>query len=822
MSVTDESPASVTGMSRTQRLGTKADEWALSSDSEIARDHFARVASSGRVDFEELLELVKEGDVSGLRPNWTARLARLVALQAVDEESRDRATNFLSQVLAAFPNLPDGVTYRKLLVELLLSKRDLAKAAQVLAADDALGRDYHGYLLADAINPFVSHHQVDFAEWLELFNRPFTDRGLSAVAVGHQHDSAFNSLSSTTSRKIDGGPLVSVIFTTFKPDADELATSVRSILDQTWTNLELLLVDDASGPEYEDLLDSMARLDDRVKLIRMPTNGGTYRARNAGLKAAAGEYMTGQDTDDWSHPERLEVQVGTLIAHPHAVGVTTSANRTDDNLVRAAIGNKPHRRCEVSLMVRTSDARQIGGYLRVRRGADSEFRERIEIWSGREVVALEDPLYIIRMSPGSLSRSDFRPGWSHHARRAFWSAYRLWHATARRPDLVLASEAETAEAQMDIPPRIMGELGSSGRIDVCFVADWRGSSPVQRAAMDELIALSEVGMSVAILHLDSPFSTSSAPRALAPEIQKMINAGVVRRVYDDVDDEVDLVVVRDPVVVHFGRSDRSMIQARRVLVVCDGCAPSIPKEEQLFDPPRVASVVRTKFGRTPHWISVLPTGCAHDAPADAEYQHSTYPMALGSKWFYGYRRQLKPSELLTVGRSAANSDWDWPRRSDCRIAFPADDSIDVRVHGDARGGVRALRLQELPANWLQFRENEISADVFWSSLDFVVDIPRANRVSSAAYRSIVEAMAVGTVVATTKEMAELLGGCVIEATGASVYEELAAYINDQLKYQEMAERGRRSVEENCSPSRFVDFILEQIQLLNIEGENSEP
>src|SRR5699024_6494512 len=99
--------------------------------------------------------------------------------------------------------------------------------------------------------------------------------------------------------------------------------------------------------------------DPRIKLIRQPVNGGTYRARNTGIRWANGAYVTGQDTDDWSHPERIERQVAALEANAERPGVATAANRTDQRLNKVAVGSSPHRRCEVSLMLRTETARTI-------------------------------------------------------------------------------------------------------------------------------------------------------------------------------------------------------------------------------------------------------------------------------------------------------------------------------------------------------------------------------------------------------------------------------------------------------------------------------
>src|SRR5699024_4926287 len=90
----------------------------------------------------------------------------------------------------------------------------------------------------------------------------------------------------------------------------------------------------------------------------------------------------GQDSDDWSHPDRILRQVHFLEEDASIPGVLTKAIRTDDALIRVARGGNPDRQCEVSFMVHSGLAREVGGYLPVRKAGDTEFRWRIEQIAG--------------------------------------------------------------------------------------------------------------------------------------------------------------------------------------------------------------------------------------------------------------------------------------------------------------------------------------------------------------------------------------------------------------------------------------------------------
>ena len=77
-----------------------------------------------------------------------------------------------------------------------------------------------------------------------------------------------------------------------------LARCIESILCQTYTNLEIILVDDGSTDKSGDICDFYARKDNRVKVVHKK-NGGLSDARNYGLKYATGEYISFVDSDDY-------------------------------------------------------------------------------------------------------------------------------------------------------------------------------------------------------------------------------------------------------------------------------------------------------------------------------------------------------------------------------------------------------------------------------------------------------------------------------------------------------------------------------------------
>jgi glycosyltransferase involved in cell wall biosynthesis len=97
---------------------------------------------------------------------------------------------------------------------------------------------------------------------------------------------------------------ISVIVPVYRVE-EYLDRCVRSITGQTYTELEILLIDDGSPDRCPEMCDTWARKDPRIRVIHKE-NGGLSDARNAGLAAASGTYIAFVDSDDWIGPEMLE------------------------------------------------------------------------------------------------------------------------------------------------------------------------------------------------------------------------------------------------------------------------------------------------------------------------------------------------------------------------------------------------------------------------------------------------------------------------------------------------------------------------------------
>jgi glycosyltransferase involved in cell wall biosynthesis len=119
-------------------------------------------------------------------------------------------------------------------------------------------------------------------------------------------------------------PEASVIIP-FHDRLDWTRQAIASVIGQTYQDFEIIVVDDGSAEDYRATIEE---LDTRILYIRQE-HRGAGAARNAGIKVAAGEFISFLDSDDLFLPEKLEIQIGILRNHPEVLLVHSSYIRVD-------------------------------------------------------------------------------------------------------------------------------------------------------------------------------------------------------------------------------------------------------------------------------------------------------------------------------------------------------------------------------------------------------------------------------------------------------------------------------------------------------------
>ncbi|MCI0471302.1 MAG: glycosyltransferase, partial [Candidatus Aminicenantes bacterium] len=109
--------------------------------------------------------------------------------------------------------------------------------------------------------------------------------------------------------------MITVLMSVFN-NAAYLREAIDSILNQTYTDFEFLIIDDASTDSSKEIISHYH--DTRIRLIENKRNIGLTKSLNKGLHKAKGEYIARMDADDISLPDRLAVQYAFLQENPDA------------------------------------------------------------------------------------------------------------------------------------------------------------------------------------------------------------------------------------------------------------------------------------------------------------------------------------------------------------------------------------------------------------------------------------------------------------------------------------------------------------------------
>lgn len=247
------------------------------------------------------------------------------------------------------------------------------------------------------------------ADWLARVREVFKAHGMGTLSLAGAESATKFARLSARSLLPDGAMAakVTVIVSCFNSE-EHLETSLCSLFKQSHSNLEIIAVDDNSSDSTWKLLTALAKREPRLRLLRNAKNVGTFVSRNRALRVSTGEYVTTQDSDDWSHPDRINYQLAVLEARPDAVASYCAGLRmwSDGRFeVHEESGNVIRPLCYASLMYRKKAILDLTGYWDcVRVEADAEYLRRVlRLCGPASVVACAKPLMIQLRRENSLT-----------------------------------------------------------------------------------------------------------------------------------------------------------------------------------------------------------------------------------------------------------------------------------------------------------------------------------------------------------------------------------------------------------------------------------
>lgn len=801
---------------------------ALRERSQGYLDIMAAAATRGEMDWAALRNHVSslddgKADVK-IVPGNLADIGRYLVLRPRDEDDERLGARLLANAMDLVPAKRGNLKYRKLLVEYYIISGQPMAAQTALDRWEDVDEESGGYLRAELDNPHV-FPDGSSDQWLGNFNRDFAAAGLWPISVrsgeAHPFDRVCCEPPSSSTETPDVGPsaspLVTVVIPTYRPERQELLTAVGSILDQTLRDIEVIIVDDASPVEYEPLLAEIARSDPRIRVIRAEENAGAYVARNIGYGEARGEFVTGQDDDDWSHPERLERQVRFLQSHPEVSACRAWAVTCLPNLQRARLGYRPTSPNASSVMLAAKDFRRIGGFLEVRKGADTEMHLRLERVTGRPMQDLKQPLTLVRITPDSLSRSEFSAGWAHPARNHFKTSYALWHNESTADELVLESGRP---APLAVPRRFQLKPDENAKYDVVLAGNWRKLGGPQKSMLEEIKALLRAGKRVGIMDLEAARFMKTTADPLNAPIQKLVNSGDVDQVLYDDDVEVSLLILRYPPILQFVPDAASNLRVGRMVIL----ANQAPSETDGTDIRYLVRDCHENAQRifTPHvtWVPQGPRVREAITPylGASELEAFDIPGILDvNEW--SSSRPRRPRGLVPViGRHSRDDAMKWPEDMETmKAVYPTSGEPDVRVMGGSKAPLAVLRSRTVPPAWTVHRMNAIPVKQFLNTLDFFV-FYQNSKATEAFGRAILEAVAAGLVVILPPHYRDVFGPAALYADPEDVRNLVARYHEDRDLYETQRATARRVMLDRFGYDTYVERIME---LMEKQPEGSE-
>tara|TARA_B110000467_G_C18309948_1_gene477370 strand:+ start:1091 stop:1900 length:810 start_codon:yes stop_codon:yes gene_type:complete len=125
--------------------------------------------------------------------------------------------------------------------------------------------------------------------------------------------------------------LISIITPCFNSE-NYISKTIKSVIEQTYNNWELILIDDNSSDKTVKIIKSYCKNDNRIKLIISRTNSGSGYSRNLGIDKARGQFYTFLDSDDLWYPRKLQKQLDFIISNNYILTYTNYDIKNKKNL----------------------------------------------------------------------------------------------------------------------------------------------------------------------------------------------------------------------------------------------------------------------------------------------------------------------------------------------------------------------------------------------------------------------------------------------------------------------------------------------------------
>src|SRR5690625_3295220 len=732
-----------------------------------------------------------------------------LALWHANKHCPEEATIALDYVNQLEKSKLNKVFQRKLSIikaDCLILQNKINEAKQIIT--ESLNKTEHIDLYFMMVN--VQTTVDKRLSWINSIMKKFNKSPLQLSEDSDKH--SYDRLRSFPKTKaVNEGVKVSIIVPTFNA-ADYIGTAIESLLTQSWTNLEVIVVDDCSNDHTVEVVKAYQAKDDRVILLQTENNSGAYVARNIGVKHATGDFVTVNDADDWSHCDKIKTQAEHLIDHPHIIANTSQQARLTNDLTfhrRNRPGNFLFPNMS-SLMFRRQEVMNTIGYWdSVRFAGDSEFLKRLTKAFGEDAIAKlqTPPLSFTRQSSKSLTGSSAfgYPGYFMGVRKEYAEVNDYYHERGNLKYNFPQKNRPFAVPEPMLPDRSQEK---PRHFDVIIASEFRLLGGTNMSNIEEIKAHKEHGLKTGLIQMYR-YDLNSV-NTINPKVREQIDGETVQMLVYGEEVSCDTLIVRHPPILQDWQKYLPKVNAKQVRVIVNQTPKRDYNEdgETIYTLEQCVTHLKEYFGQTGIWhpIGPLIRQSLYDYHEDElKYinlsDHDWVNIINTKEW---QRKERPNNKKITIGRHSRDQYVKWPQtKEELLKVYPNSNDINVHILGGAEWPKKLLG--NIPTNWHVIEFGDESPKEFLSKLDLFVYYNAPNWVEAFG-RVIFEAMAVGVPVIIPPHFKSLFGEAAIYAEPHEVRTTIEELMNDDEQYEQQVKTAINFVEKHFGYSKHISRL----------------
>lgn len=742
-------------------------------------------------------------------PKQKAEIAYFLARWFASNGDWDRSVHYC-RLIARFDRRFSRLLRPKLLyIEARIHVGEFSEAAEMI--DFALAKSMDGNFTCAQMNLLRRQGRPAEARLASL-NRLLAANDLLEVGLAEpSRPLVLGNLSCMQSETIlQDGPVVSVLMPCFNAEP-YLDIAMNSLTAQTWRNIEIIAVDDCSTDGTWRRLQDFAQADRRIKVFRNDRNMGAYPTRNRALYLASGEFVCVHDSDDWSHPQMIALQLQPMLEDTSVRGTCSAMVRAHEDLtfiLRPQRDNLQYvHRSYPSLLMRRSDVLQLGEWDSVAANADDEFVQRARaLWGGESLIDIlpDVPLSMFLVHENSLTQ---QAGTSLNSltfgvRGEYARQARYWRDTRGGAGQDVLKIARTDwKVPFPIPMGLAPKhWHRDTHYDLIIMSDLSLLGGTRRCNEAYIHAALSLGLRVGLFHWPrydlrlAPIDSIYTELSYDPRVDFLVREDQV---------ECGALLIHHPPILGFGIDDVPSIEADFVGIIVNQLPMQRWSQSPFYyDGPSVEALCERLFRRKPVWIAIS------ERVRHCLRQIGGFGSIHSEIWYPPLRHIPDDASLvlpepgsnrpIVAGRHARDHWTKWPALgADIAGAYCADvNGIAVHLLGSAGSAIQAMGQQ--PSNWTVSAFGSVDVFDFIASLDFLVHFVHEDYIEEFG-RNVAEAMALGRVVILPNSFRDVFGNAAVYADAANVADVMKSIWSRPDVYEDYVRRGRAFVKSHCSP-----------------------